>query len=236
MRKYIFYISILLNVLFLIAGIVLVRKLGGINNLVYRIKHRGLGELYEHRKNLFENMVVSDSSIVFLGNSITAQCEWAELFQNPNIINRGIPGDHAVGVLERLDFILNGKPEKIFLMIGFNDLLFDNGQLLLDTYEKIISRILNESPHTQLFIQSILPVNNAVKNTTIKNESILAINKQIHQIALNNQLTFLDLYPRFTDEEGNLDAAFTMDGIHLNGEAYLVWRDAIEVYVQSLDF
>lgn len=236
MKPAILIISIILNLLFLIGGILFIQKLGGFSYLKYRLENRGLTEVYEHRKQLFEKMTLPDSAIVFLGNSITAQCEWSELFQNPKIYNRGIPGDHAKGILKRLGGILKSKPEKIFLMVGVNDLLFKNDEEFLENFEMIVKQVLNESPNTQLFIQSILPVNNLVRNTTISNENIIQINDKLNQIALNNQLPFLDLYPRFVDQEGNLDAAFTLDGIHLNGEAYLVWKSAIEKYVLSSEF
>ena len=58
-----------------------------------------------------------DSGIVFLGNSITAWGEWAELFNDENIANRGIPGDHCDGVRERLDEHSKAAPSKII----FND-------------------------------------------------------------------------------------------------------------------
>lgn len=35
----------------------------------------------------------------FLGNSITNGCEWAELFQNKNVKNRGISGDICMGYM-----------------------------------------------------------------------------------------------------------------------------------------
>ena len=43
------------------------------------------------RRSLFEVLPVLSSDIVFLGNSITDGCEWAELFNNRHVKNRGIP-------------------------------------------------------------------------------------------------------------------------------------------------
>ena len=41
------------------------------------------------RRSLFEVLPVYSSDIVFLGNSITDGCEWAELFNNRHVKNRG---------------------------------------------------------------------------------------------------------------------------------------------------
>ena len=47
------------------------------------------------RRSLFEVLPVYSSDIVFLGNSITDGCEWAELFNNRHVKNRGISGDRS---------------------------------------------------------------------------------------------------------------------------------------------
>ena len=47
-------------------------------------------EYNRQRRSLFEVLPVYSSDIVFLGNSITDGCEWAELFNNRHVKNRGI--------------------------------------------------------------------------------------------------------------------------------------------------
>ena len=48
------------------------------------------GRHYHLKKSVFETMPNEKGEIIFLGNSITAGVEWAELFNNPKIKNRGI--------------------------------------------------------------------------------------------------------------------------------------------------
>ena len=52
------------------------------------------------RRSLFEVLPVYSSDIVFLGNSITDGCEWAELFNNRHVKNRGISGDRSGWLLD----------------------------------------------------------------------------------------------------------------------------------------
>lgn len=224
-------ISLLLNLFLVVVGLLAVHKLGGFHHLIYKMKNRGLAGTYEHRKNMFELLPDQDSTIIFLGNSITAQCEWAELFGDPKILNRGIPGDATDGILARLPHILRHNPKKLFLMIGVNDLFFHDIPYIINNYEKIIQQIKEKSPETDLFIQSVLPVNNEVKNTTIDNELIARLNEGIKKIADRNEVVFIDLFSKFIDEGGNLKANFTSDGIHLNGHAYLLWKQEIEKYM-----
>ncbi|MCP3895963.1 MAG: sialate O-acetylesterase, partial [Bacteroides sp.] len=77
---------------------------------------------YYQRASLFEELPIDSKDIVFLGNSITNGGEWAELLNNKRVKNRGISGDICQGVYDRLDPILKGKPAKIFLLIGINDI------------------------------------------------------------------------------------------------------------------
>lgn len=77
---------------------------------------------YYQRTSLFDILPITAKDIVFLGNSITNGCEWHELLKNKNIKNRGISGDVINGINDRIDEILKGKPSKIFLMAGINDI------------------------------------------------------------------------------------------------------------------
>ena len=55
-------------------------------------QERKYSTFYEQRATLFEELPVTSKDIIFLGNSITNGCEWAELFQNKNVKNRGMYG------------------------------------------------------------------------------------------------------------------------------------------------
>lgn len=85
---------------------------------------------YIQRKTQFELMPERNTNIVFLGDSITARFEWQEYFSDLVVANRGIDSDVTEGVLNRLDTVENQHPQKIFLMIGINDIMH---KLPLDT-------------------------------------------------------------------------------------------------------
>ena len=119
-------------------------------------------QFYYQRSTLFEKLPIDSDDIVFLGNSITNGCEWHELFNNPNIKNRGISSDVSMGVYDRLDPIIKGKPAKIFLMIGINDIAHHlSTDSIVKNITQIIRKIKKETPSTQLYIQSLLPTNDS---------------------------------------------------------------------------
>ncbi|MES2374624.1 MAG: GDSL-type esterase/lipase family protein [Bacteroidota bacterium] len=175
----------------------------------------------------FSSYPHSSKDIVFLGNSITANVEWRELLGMENIKNRGISGDITFGILERLDEVINGKPAKVFILIGINDISRNvPDERIIDNYRKIISRIKTGSPATKIYFHTLLPVNNdftQFKNHYNKDEHIAFINNNLKKIAAETRITLIDLHPHFLDTNGKLDKKYTIDGLHINAEGYKVW-------------
>ena len=227
MQKWILGASIITNLLLIIAFLFLINHMGGFRYFFHKVNNRGLTGQYLHRKDLFEKMSLDRGKIIFLGNSLTEQCEWAELFANPEIYNRGIAGDGTQGVLDRLDPIIASQPRQIFLMIGINDLLFIKKEEILTNYKKILSRLKSDTANTEVIVQSLLPVNNSIRRVGIPNGEIIDLNTKIEQLASEFGYEYVDLHSLMKDETNALKSSFTEDGIHLNAEAYLVWKKAI---------
>ena len=183
MKTKLIFISILMNVLFLIGLLVIINRFGGVHTVWHKIKHRGLSEAYQHRQDLYMRLEIQQGDIVFLGNSITEQCEWAELFGQANIRNRGISGDGVEGVLARMDRIISAKPSKVYLMIGINDLFFHDVNWVVPHYKAILDRFSTELPGMPVRVQSILPINPEVKFIGVNNQSIIELNEAIQKLA-----------------------------------------------------
>lgn len=224
-------LSLFLNLLGVVLAFLLIRQLGGWNFFRYRLAHRGVSVEFEHRKSLYEQMAADTATIVFFGNSLTAQCDWAELLGRAQIRNRGIPGDRVSGLIDRLDNIVGLQPKQIFLMIGINDLLYSEPAKVLSRYRELVQLIRQQLPDCHLYLQSVLPVNNSVRNTYIRNEDVEVLNEGIRQLASELHLPFIDLRPVMSDERGRLKETFTLDGVHLTGAAYREWGELIAPYL-----
>ncbi|WP_231459692.1 GDSL-type esterase/lipase family protein [Pedobacter sp. Leaf132] len=170
----------------------------------------------------------SKKDYIFLGNSITAGTDWAKLLNLPQAKNRGISGDITFGVLERLQEVIDGKPAKVFILIGINDVSRNiPDSVILKNYKLMISRIRKGSKKTQIYFNTLLPVNSAFdkfKNHYGKDEHILWLNTEIKKLAAK-KVTVVDLYSQFTDKDKHLRAELTKDGLHLIPEGYRVWAD-----------
>ena len=193
---------------------------------------------YYQRATLFEQLPVDTDDIIFLGNSITNGCEWAELFANPHIKNRGISGDITEGVYDRLYPIVQGKPAKLFLLIGINDVARDSSaQAIVQNIERIVEKIKQETPSTRIYLQSVLPVSDHYKmfeGHTSRRQRIPEINAGLKQLASRHQITYIDLYTHFLDPStGKMNIEYTNDGLHLLGKGYLLWRNIVLPYINE---
>ena len=186
---------------------------------------------YQQKVTLFRLLPDEKNEIIFLGNSITDIGEWTEIWHNLKVKNRGISGDNTFGVLARLDEVLSSKPAKIFLMIGVNDISKETpDSIILENYKKIIARVKKESPKTKLYVQSILPTNNdfvEFKRHQNKEEHIVFVNTRLKEICVFEKIFFVDLYTAFLDSLGKLDKKYTNDGLHINGNGYMRWKEIL---------
>lgn len=194
--------------------------------------NRAIRAYYYHRKEHFESLPDTKGEIIFLGNSISDNCEWSELFENPNVKNRGIGGDDTDGVLERIDEVLSSSPKKVFILIGTNDLAYGKTvDHIIENYNKILDSISIKSPNTEIYIQSVLPVDEAV-HWTRKMSDIRLINESLVEICQERGIEYIDLFPLFVNSENKLNPEYSIDGLHLNAAGYLLWKDYIIDHVK----
>src|SRR5690349_6733233 len=60
--------------------------------------------------------------VALIGDSITHLGKWDLLFPDVATRNLGIAGERSEHLLQRLDSLIAMKPEKVFVLIGTNDL------------------------------------------------------------------------------------------------------------------
>lgn len=239
MVKIVLLISLLFNIFILGLGSIWVYSKGGIPYIIRktsflqsaasRAKFMYDTPYYWERKSHFDTLPQSESDIVFLGDSLTNACEWHEFFRNVHLKNRGISGDTTNGLLNRIDEVIESKPRKIFMMIGINDLNQGrNVEVILNTYKIILKSFQDKTSKTEVFVQSILPLNNQKHPNNGTNNKIIELNAQLRILTQEFSFHYIDLFSAFLDENNQLDARYTIDGIHLNGQGYLVWKGLIE--------
>ena len=193
---------------------------------------------YEQRVSQFDSLPVHANSLVFLGDGLTNGCEWHEVFCNRHIKNRGITGDRSSWIVNRLDTIVGGRPKKIFLMVGINDLRHGVApREIVSNISKLLKRFEKESPWTRIFVQSLLPTNPEGATPTDKELDLKSLIDETNRLleaecAERRNILYIDVHSALADEEGLLDKRLTNDGLHLNGAGYMAWKVVIEKHVK----
>lgn len=193
---------------------------------------------YNERYKLFEQMNDIDSTkIVMLGNSLTENGgDWNILLETDNVVNRGITGDHARGIVNRLDQILSHHPRAIFLMCGTNDL--SHGLTPREVFyrcKEVIDSITQKAPRTTLYVQSLLPFNESYgrwRTLAGRTDDVPIINQMLRDYCDEQGITFINLFPHFTRGDSNiLMPSMTVDGLHLSKLGYKVWALQLSRYI-----
>jgi len=246
----VFFFSILFNLSILVLGGIFVHKKGGLDYLRYKIgilKYVNIPYHHSYRASisLFGLLPNSEVDVYFLGDSITRQGEWHEIFKDLNCKNRAISGDTTKGVLYRLNEVIEGKPKKVFILLGINDIMAgETKDKIIANYNRIVTSIRKLSPLTKIYVQSILPINTNKFHAHFsdkdyiyempQNASIVKINKGLEELSQTYpEVIYVDLYHSLVDSKGDLEEDFTIDGLHLTGSGIMAWGDFIRRYVNE---
>ncbi len=182
---------------------------------------------WQHRVSLFRVLPDIEDEVIFLGDSITEGCAWSELTGLPHVLNRGISGDTAWGLLARVDEVAARQPARVFVMIGTNDLSRGHApDEVAAKVAEVLGVLRRQSPRTEIYLQSVLPIRER-EGWNHHNTTIRALNTHLAALARETGSRWVDVAPSFMDETGQLRADLSADGLHLNGAGYLLWLGVI---------
>lgn len=204
-----------------------------------------LQELYINRVAEFAdyNTVINPGGIVFVGDSITEGMRLSELLPDYYCINRGICGDTTDGVLNRLDESIYAlHPSKVFLMIGTNDFYTGDEpkEKCVSNIKKIILGIQNELPDTQVYLESIYPINKGdiekIDTKTLGERTNALIdenNAVLKKSADELNITYIDVNSHLKNDIGDLKLEYTAEGLHLTAMGYKKVIEILHPYIEQ---
>ena len=123
------------------------------------------------------------------------------------------------------------NPSKVFLLIGTNDIYKEKSQdEIITNISKIIDNIKENRKYTEIYIESIYPINsNKEKKRT--NKEINEINEKIKDLCKEKEVTYLNIGKLLMDDNKELKSDYSKDGLHLNDDAYQVITNELIKYL-----
>jgi hypothetical protein len=116
---------------------------------------------------------------------------------------------------------------KIYIMVGINELGRGDELDFREAYQDVINQIQAAEPDAYIFINSIMHVSGEKNETDelYNNTNINIRNDAIKTLEDRQNIFYLNINEAVDDEEGNLDAETTSDGVHLKGACYEPWHE-----------
>ncbi len=183
-----------------------------------------------------------DFDLAFIGDSITQGWEgrgkdvWQKHYANRKAINLGIGGDRTEHVIWRLTHGNLGKiqPKVAVLMIGTNNtghLDQDPAQVAAGV-KRILEILAERLPETKVILNGIFPRGpNPLDPKRLNN---IAINQIIRRYADGDRVHFMEIGDQFLEADGSISEEIMPDLLHISGEGYQRWADALEPKLQEL--
>lgn len=188
--------------------------------------------IIKEKKHEQLNKYALKGQIVFAGSSLMEQFPIEEMAQvlpgKPVVYNRGIGGDTLDGFRARLNSaVIDLEPRKLFINIGTNDISAENyvREEMLAKYRALLSDIKEKLPGCRIVVMSYYPVNRTDKFNTAwfrarTNAEIDAVNAQLKLMAQDMGFDYIDVTDCLRDENGDLIAEVSVDGMHMLPDGY----------------
>ena len=192
-----------------------------------------------HRYDSFKVLETNNESIVFIGNSITDMHCWPEAFKTSTgeylpIVNRGNSGTYSTEQSDNIESYINGKPKKVFMMIGTNDIstrgLNFTGEQVLQYIKSMVERIQKRSPETRIYLYCILKSDYGyrVESTWLHANELI---KEYVAKANSDKLKYVDIYDELACVADG--GVWSYDKLHLTAAAYEKWCRSICQHLQE---
>ncbi len=178
--------------------------------------------------------------LVFIGDSITQGWEgggkdvWAKFYGKRNAVNLGIGGDRTQHVIWRLDHenVKNISPKAAVVMIGTNNSGSNTPEQIAEGVAAIVKQLRTKLPKTQVLLLAVFP------RGPDKNDNRRQVNEKTNQIfkqlADGKHVHYLDIGPKFLQDDGTLTREIMPDLLHLSKKGYTIWAESIEPTLKRL--
>lgn len=129
--------------------------------------------------------------------------------------------------------------DKVFVMLGMNDIGTYGAEDTMDEAKKLADRILSHSPNVKLYFQSTTPMLAEKESGWLNNDKITAFNELLKAYCEEKGYAYIDVYHQVCDSSGALNPAYCSDpdnqGIHFTVDGCTAWANHLKAAVAELN-
>jgi len=202
---------------------------GDISTTIPVSQHRDSNYDWEVRHNeVLAHNTADQPKLILIGNSIThywggepvehiarGTDSWNTFFTPQNAINLGFGWDRIENVLWRVYHgeLDNITPHQIVLMIGTNNLQFNNDDEIIKGLQFLLKAIKEKQPAANILLMGILPRKGM-------EQRVANLNNGLSKLKLDTKIQFADAGKLFLKNDSKIDESLFSDGLHPNEKGY----------------
>ena len=194
-----------------------------------------------HGRNMARTANKDPIDLCFFGDSVTQLWEgdlFNKYYGKYHAVNFGVGGDKIQHLLWRVEGgeLKGHSPKVIVLLIGTNNLGFNPVNEVVMGVTNMVRNLQGKFPATKILLLGIFPKNEPplpadvpppAKADTI-NAKRVAVNAELAKLDDKKMVRFLDLSPKFLDEDGKILGNVLKDGVHPTRHGFEIWAEAMD--------
>lgn len=170
---------------------------------------------------------------LFIGDSRTVGlCDYTDLSEHADFLC-----ETSLTIYKVMDENFKGKGTveevlsakhygKIYIMMGINELGRGTTEDFMEKYTEVVDTLHELAPEAKIIIEANMRVSGqkSSSDAIFNNSNINARNNAIATLADNETFFYIDMNEAVCDENGDLNAEYTHDQIHLLGKYNELWK------------
>ena len=129
------------------------------------------------------------------------------------------------------DAVAAAGVNKVFVMLGFNDVALWGIDGTLERWDTFLGRILEKSPHVEIYIQSCTPIHHQGAYSGYDNNFFDEYNAALEGYCAERGYHFVNIAPYFKDFANSMATKYSSDYfVHMSYEGTAVWERVLKAY------
>ncbi|MGN0406855.1 MAG: GDSL-type esterase/lipase family protein [Bacteroides sp.] len=160
---------------------------------------------------------------IFIGDSIVSGISYYKYLGNDRVVaDTNLTASKA---LDKVSQIAAGNPDKVYIMLGLNDLNYNSKTVdsIAQDFTNLIAQIKQTVPTAKIYLVSVTPITKACEsksNIYIKMSNVEALNTKLKEVSSSQGVYFADINSALQDSSGYLNSSVTGNGYNLKSEYY----------------